>query len=333
LAALGTGLAQGVAAQETLLFPVQTPANSSMSTEFFQPYADRITKASDGALVVDVRYGAALATARNIYDRILNDVVQLGWGLQNYVPGQFRLSEISALPFVVDRTVYTAEHASAAQWRLYKSGLIDAEYEQVIPLFLNVLTQSQLHTVRPLKSLEAATVLSGLKINGPAPHYGKVISRLGGAPVSFSTAETYESLQRNLMDGTITGFTAFPPYKLDEVTSYHVDTSLGTAAGMMFMTRKRYAALSAAARKAIDANSGEAPSRELGRFFQRTDDEVRARMKASPKHTVVELTPEQTAAWQQRIAPAIDELLADRPGGRKVLDEFRKQLAAVKAGS
>jgi TRAP-type C4-dicarboxylate transport system substrate-binding protein len=329
LAAAIACAASAASAQEVFLLPTLTPPNSHVTVRVLKPWAARVAEASDGKLTIDVRDGISLANPRNIYDRVMSDVVQAGWALHNYIPGQYRLSEIGALPYVVDRTQYTAEQASVALWRVYKSGLLDAEYADVVPFGLTVLTQSQLHLAKPLRSLDS---LAGLKIIGPAPSYAKVILGLGGAPVSFANNEFYDAMQRGAADGLVTGFTAFPSFRLEEVTSYHVDTSLGTASGMLFMAKKKYAALPASTRAALDKTAGEVPSRDFGRSFDRTDEEVRAAMKASPKHTVVDLSPAQTEAWRRKIAPAIDELLNERPGGRQVLEAFQRNLAEAKAG-
>lgn len=201
------GASSAASAQDVFLLPTLTPPNSHVTVNVLKPWAARVAEASEGKVTVDLRDGISLATPRNIYDRVMSDVVQAGWALHNYIPGQYRLSEIGALPYVVDRTLYTAEHSSLALWQVYKSGLLDAEYADVVPFGLTVLTQSQLHMAKPLKSLDS---LAGLKIIGPAPSYAKVILGLGGAPVSFANNEFYEALQRGSADGVVTGFTAFP---------------------------------------------------------------------------------------------------------------------------
>ena len=156
-----------------------------------------------------------------------------------------------------------------------------------------------------------------------------VMANMGGVPLSLTTNEYYEALQRGTAEGVVTGFTAFAPFKLQEVTSYHVDVGLGTAAGMVFMSKKRYEALPAAVRKVIDDNSGEAQSRLHGQYFDRQNDEGRENVKAR-KHTVVELSAEQYAAWKRKIAPAVDALVQQRPGGEQYLRAFRAEVAAVR---
>jgi TRAP-type C4-dicarboxylate transport system substrate-binding protein len=302
-------------------------ANNPTNLEIYQPWTDRVNAAAKGAIVVEPRHGPVLANLRNVYDRILNDVVQIGWGLQYFVTNKFPLTEIGALPFVVEPAEYRSEYLSVALWRMYKSGALAAEYDMIVPLYLTILTQSQLHMAKPLKTIDN---WNGLRIIGPSPHYGVVITSMGAAPLSFAANEYYEALNRGSADGVITGFTAFPSFKLQEVTKYHVNTGLGTAAGMVFMAKKRWDALPEIGRKALEENSGEAQSRAFGAYWDRQDDGVREQVKAMANHTVVELTPAQHAAWKRKSAPGIEALIKERPGSERYLAAFKAEVAKAR---
>jgi hypothetical protein len=51
------------------------------------------------------------------------------------------------------------------------------------------------------------------------------------------------------------------------------------------------------------------------------------------KHTIVQLSPTQTAEWQAKVAPVIAEWAKAQPDGEKVLETYRKLLVQVKAGA
>ena len=144
--------------------------------------------------------------------------------------------------------------------------------------------------------------------------------------------EIYESVQRGTVDGTTIQWTAFQPFKLAEVTFHHLDVSLGSQPAMVFTSKKRYQALPAAARKIIDDNSGEAQTRVFGRFWDEVDAEARNAVKASGKHTVVDLAPEQSAKWRELVAPITAEWAKTTPGGDKALATYRELLAKVGSG-
>ena len=319
------GFAQRAAAEEKLLFADVVPAGSVIDSQVVQPWAKRVNEQGKGVLSIDVRQGVSIADFGNIYDRALSDVVQIGWEIQAAVGGKFPLSNVVALPLAAK----SGADKSSAFWRVYQSGAMNSEYDQVVPLMLVALPGAALHFAKPLKSLET---LNGLKLIVPGKVQGDAISALGGAPISLPLTDMYPAIQRGTVDGTMIAWVAFNPWKLADVTSYHVDTLLGGAAGMIFMAKARYNALSPEARKIIDDNSGEAQSRAFGLAMETENNNQRAIVKASDKQTFVELTSDQMASWQKKVDPTIEQWTKDNTGADAVLARFRTELANARAG-
>jgi TRAP-type C4-dicarboxylate transport system substrate-binding protein len=319
----GAGFA--LADETTLLFGTSTPQGTHISVRVFHPWADHINAQGKGIVKIDPRDGMEIANPGNFYNRVRDDVIQIGWGSHNSVAGTFPLSGFSNMPFQTE----SSETSSVAFWRLIKAGYFDAEYKDIVPLFVQIYPQSQIHLAKAPKAPED---VGGLRLMVVARTGADVVTRLGAAPISLLLPELYQGLQRGTVDGALMSWTAFQPFKLAEVTTYHIDTRLGTPPAMVFMAKKRYAALSPEARKLIDDNSGEAESRALGKAWDEVEDEARQAAKKDPKHTVITPSPELTAKWQAAVAPVTDAWIKATPGGDKVLAAFRETLAKVKAG-
>jgi TRAP-type transport system periplasmic protein len=194
----------------------------------------------------------------------------------------------------------------------------------------NVFAPAQIHLSKPLST---PNTLAGLKIAAGSREASNVVARLGGTPISIPLPEYYEALQRGTIDGADIAWTAFEAFKLYEVTSYHIDTTLNGGAGLLFMSRKRYEALSPEARRIIDNNSGEKLSGEFGAFWDSEEDKGRRLVESKgEKQRIVDLTPQQTADWRQRTAAVVDDWVKTTPDGAKVLAEYKKLLADVRAG-
>lgn len=312
------------AAQSKLIFPSQSQAGSTFSV-FFNQWAKRVNDAAKGTGEIEVRDGSTLVNFSNVYDRVMDDVVQIGFGQQAFIAGKFPLTEVVSLPFVVkDNTI-----GSVALWRLYKTGLLDKEYDQVVPLWLNLLGPNYLHLVKPATSLDN---LDGLKVRVTGKVNSRVVQLLGGAPISLSAEDMYGALQRVTIDGAVTSWSAFEPFHLSDVAFYHVMVPLGTSPAMFFMSRKKYEALPPAFRAAIDANSGEAQSRAAGDAWKRDGLRIQAALTGSGRHAIADLTPRQETAWQTQIAPAITEWTNNVAGGAQVLQTFRALYATAEAG-
>jgi TRAP-type C4-dicarboxylate transport system substrate-binding protein len=319
------GTAMPALAQVNLLLTTMSPPGEDFSTKFFRPWAERMTAASNGAINVDPRDGFAIAGFGNVYDRVLSDVVQIGWGMQGGIGGKFPLTEVATFPFQAD----TAEQASVALWRLYQSGALADEYANIKPLILGTYPMNGVHYAKKPKSLDD---FSGLKLRTASKPQSDWIEHLGGAPISMPMEDVYTGLERGTIDATLQAWSAFGPVKLADVTNFHVNVALGTSTIMIFMSKQKYDSLPAAGRKAIDDNSGEAMSRAWGKFCDDIAQGLRQQVLALPGQTEARLTAAQEASWTRRVQPVTDAWIAAHPGGDKLVQHYRSLLADVKAG-
>jgi TRAP-type C4-dicarboxylate transport system substrate-binding protein len=322
--ALSIGVQAASAQESRLLFTSLSPAGSPNS-QFFNSWAQRINEQSGGALKIDVRDGTALANFGNSYDRVISDVVQIGWVQPAFIAGKFPLSEVTNLPFMTDDDI----NCSLALWRYYKSPVMAAELQDVVPIWASCLAQSGLHFAKAPRS---DTELNGLKMRVAGKVPSQIVERMGGTPVSMTAESIYEALQRGTIDGMVTSWAAFEPYKFQEVAFYHVEVPIGSNPSMFMMSRKKYESLPPAARKALDDNSGEAIVREAAKHFAAQAVRARAAVAQLPNHKIVTPPPAQLAALQQKLNPIAVDWAAERPGADKAVETFRQIYAQVKAG-
>lgn len=301
------------------------PVSATDVANFYRLWADRVTNDSKGALKIDVREGMAIASSLNMYDRVTSDVIQIGFVLFNYVEGKFPLTEVAALPNTADTSV----HGSRALWRLYQSGMLDKEFNEVRPLMLVALPQSVVHLRSAPKSLED---LTGQRIVGPTQMTGLAAKYMGAQTISLPSNAAYEAINRGTADGTILSFNVYFTFKIGEVTHYHIDQSMGTAAGMIFMTRKAYDGLPPDAKTALDKNSGEDASADWAGWWDRDNANNREIAKHDASQTVVNLPPQTAAAWAKRLDAADAEWMQSRPGADQALAKYKQYLADIEAG-
>ena len=128
-----------------LIFATASAPDNALNHKVFRPWAAQVTAASKGALEIEVRDGVAIANATNYYDRVVNDVVQISWGVQDYLGNQFQRSQVVTLPFIYDNSI----NAAVAYYRLYRTGLLDPEYSEIHPLFFCAFETSGVHFTEP----------------------------------------------------------------------------------------------------------------------------------------------------------------------------------------
>lgn len=313
-----------LADETNLLFDIIGPTRSGAMANALEPWAAKVNEQAKGMIHVDVREGVTLANFENIYDRVLDDAIQIGWGMQNAVAGKFPLSEVPAVPFLVK----SAQAGSVAFWRLYKTGLLDSEYDQIVPLATGMLGAGGLHINAPLKNFDG---LGGLKLIVAGQMQSKTITALGGAPISIPLTDEYQAIQRKTVDGAVIGWGGVRAFKLEQVAPYHVDVTVGTSISMVFMAKKKFDALPAAAQKILLDTSGEALSRQYGIAVDNEAGGIRDAVMAEDGQKTVTVPAADMAKWVAKTEPVVAEWAASRKNGKAVLDKYRELYAQAAA--
>ena len=326
LALMGAAaLAPLSAAADTLTF-ASTNAEPVPINRFFEQWVEQVNTAAGGALEIELRHGPTLANHTNFYDRVVDGVVDMSWGMSVFNPGKFTNSLVMTIPFFVE----SSEQGSLAACRMYENGAFGADYEGLKPLLFAVFPQSSLHTTdTPITN--GLETMAGLNIIATSPPAVEITKGNEGTPLSVNITEAYEALQRGNADGMIMSFTAFPAFQLGDVLKHHYVAPLGGALGTVFMTEETYNGLSDEAKAAVDAHSTCEASAELGAFIDQWNTGAMEQLKATEGHTFSEMSEEEV---QGIIGYVGDEILASfadaMPGGQPLVDELLTQLEAAK---
>ena len=313
------------AEEVTLTFVTAEPSTSPDAATIFSPWAQRVMASAPGAVKIEVRDGTAIVNPINMYDRIQSGVFQIGLLIPSLVGGKFPLTEVISLPFMTDDSL----NASLAFWRLYKSGAFDPEYKDVTPLGVALFPPQGVHLAKEPAELDD---LRGLRLRVVSKTGSDTVARLGGTPLVMDPGDQYPSIQRGMLDGLVSSWMQMGPLHLNEVTHFHIETSIGTSLFMVFMAKAKHDALPRAIRQAIDDNSGEALTRAMAGAYEKRAEQTRGPVIGTPQQKVVSLTAAQNEKWRDAIAPVITEWSNAHPGGAALIERYRALLADAKAG-
>lgn len=316
-------LAAAGAEPVTLRFGFPVPAASYNNTHGVSPWIQEVEKASGGTLKIQLFTGPALGTFHNIYDRTLTGTSQISFSTFGDLTSDFPRTQVASLPFLTRNTA----DLSIALWDLYEEGLLP-EFGKVKLLALFSFPNAVLHTNKPITTIAD---LKGMRIADSSRIVAEVVDAFGAASVSLSPDELYEAVARGLAGGAITSLGAAQIFKLDEVTTYHLEAPLGAAPGFVFMNKAAYAALPQQAKNAIDEFSGASFSKKLGEANDLEQSDARDRLKAEEGQHVSDLSAAEYALWQTRVQPIVDEWAKHTPDGAKVLAACRAELQKLAA--
>lgn len=313
-------LSLGSVFAETLNFASPAAARFSIHSQVLEPWIDKILVDSEGAIDIRTFYSSPLGNYNNMYDRVLDDVVQIAFTTTAQVGGQFVKSDIAAMPSV---TVSSLE-GSTALWKLYESGLIASEYSEIKLLALIVFPNSALHmTERPIRSLED---FRGAKIRTAGRLQSDILLQLGGSPVTTAPADIYQGLNSGVFDGAIMPWTGVESFRLHEITHYHLEAPLGSSVGMVFMNPDAFSELPLVAQQAIEKNSGLSLTQELASHLDDVAERFRHKVSQHEGQSIEVLDAEEAQNWHNRFQLLINEWSLNTPDGKEVLAAFREQV-------
>ncbi len=302
------------------------PPNASIHTDLIAPWSKQVAKELGGALDIKVYVGYSLVNMRNTMDRVSNGVADLAFCILGPISSQFPKTQVATLPFEAE----SAHEAGLALQRLYDKGIIADEWQRVKPIAFGVFANLTYHTVPRIDTLDN---LKGLKISVQGRIAGQTLEALGGTPISLPINEVYSALQRGTIEGAAIGWPATVAFKLTDIVRHHVRASLGGATAIMIMNNNTYAKLSGQAKKAIDDHIGTGYTNWFNKVIDDTETQNIGATENMKDQEIHKLTADQTATWKKRIQPVIANWVKSTPDGEKVLEAFRKEIAAIRAGS
>ena len=248
------------------------------------------------------------------YVRVLQGVADIVWGLQGYNSSQFQRTMISELPGALN----PGQSGYDAIWRAYDAGQLANEFPGTVPLAL--WTSEPNVIIMRGRNVRTPADLAGLKIRVSGSAAAAVVEALGATPVQMPAGEIYNALQTGLIDGLITGASAIGDFRLDEVAdSYTLGAPMGHISFYVVMNQARYEGLSAEHRAAIDSIAGRTLSASAEAGWNARATQVLEQIRATGDNTVIDLTPEEIAAFAAITLPVRDQVIATIDGGADVL--------------
>lgn len=317
LAAGTLSAAPAQAADTTLRFAHFWPAVAGAHKELFQVWADTIKAESGGSLNVEIYPSQTLAKAPAQYDAVKNRIADLTATVQGYTANRFPLTQVVELPGLVK----TAKQGSCMIQTLYDEGLIADEYGDTRPVFMFTHGPGHLHTTG--KPILKPADLAGLRIRRPTAVVANLLEAVNAQPVGMPAPESYQSMQRGVIDGVSLPWEGQLAFRLNELTKEHTEVGgLYTLSFVVTMNKDVYDGLSADQKKVIDANSGMKWADKAGIVFDAMDTKGRAAaVEAGHAIHQIEGGPENPD-WKPVLDQATETYLKDLDGqglpGRKV---------------
>lgn len=289
----------------------QTPTVELSYSIFFPPthiqcqtaqaWADEINKRTDGSVKVTLYPAGTLTKAPQCYDGVVNGISDIGMSCFAYTRGRFPLLEGLDLPLGYPDGM-TATRAATAMAKEFDP----EEISDVHLLYIHAHGPGILASKKPVNKLDE---MDGLKVRATGLS-AKIVESLGGVPVAMSQPETYEALQKGVVEATFCPVETLKGWKQGEVIESITDTSaIGyTTAMFVVMNKDSWNKLSDEQQQVITKVSAEWVDKH-GQAWDQADAEGMAFIKQLDRQ-VISLSPEEQQRWKKAVQPILDTYVA-----------------------
>jgi TRAP-type C4-dicarboxylate transport system substrate-binding protein len=261
-------------------------------------WAKEIEKRTNGKVVITVHHGGTLTPGDKIYDGVIRGISDIGMSVCGYTRGRFPLTEVIELPLG-----YKSGWAATRLIRDYYAKFKPKEFDDTRLMFLFAHGPGLIHTKRPVNKLED---LKGMKIRA----FGavtKLVTALGGAPVSMPMGETYDSLSRGVVEGSVAPYEALQGWKWGEVVKYSTEAP-GMAYSSAFfvaMNKAKWNSLPPDVQKVIEQVNMEWTEKH-GKGWDEIDKAGKDyALKLGNK--IITLSVDENRRWERAVKPLYDE--------------------------
>ncbi len=328
-------LSFGIAFLAFTTSPVQAGPIKLTYSNFFPPthvqsklaeaWCREVEKRTQGAVKIDYYAGQTLTKARQCYDGVVTGLSDIGFSVLAYTRGRFPVMSAVDLPLG-----YTSGKAATA--------VVNAVYKKFNPKELSDTKVMYLHAHGPGlvhtkgKAVRRIEDMRGLKIRAHGTS-AKVVRALGGTPVPKPMPETYQMLQKGVVDGAVYPFEANKGWKLGEVIDYVTAafSAAYTTSFFVVMNKDKWNALPDNVKTIIEEINEEWAVKH-GEAWD-SSDMAGIQFILSLGKQIIGIDSKEAARWKAAVAPIIEDYVQElnKKGfnGREIVDFTIQTLESV----
>ncbi len=273
-----------------------------IQSKLAEAWCKEVEKRTNGEVVVEYYPGQTLTKARQVYDGVVEGLSDVGFSVLAYTRGRFPIMAAVDLPLGYTSGTVATKVVNAVYEKFQPKELMDTKV-----MYLHAHGPGLIHTKD--KAVRKLEDMKGLKFRGHGTS-ALVVKALGGTPVPKPMPETYQMLQKGVVEGAVYPFEANKGWKLGEVTNFCTAsfTAAYTTSFFVVMNKDKWNSLSEANQKIIAQINKEWADKH-GEAWD-TSDAKGIVFFLNQGGEIIGLDAKEGQRWKKAVAPIIDEYTA-----------------------
>lgn len=287
-----------------------------VQSQLAEEWCKEVEKRTGGEVVVDYFPGGTLTKAKQTYDGVVEGLSDIGMSALAYSRGRFPTMAAVDLPLGYHSGVAATAVANAVYEKFQPEELADVHV-----MFFHAHGPGLLHSAKtPIASLAD---MQGMKFRATG-NSAKVVEALGATPVAMSMPDSYQSIQKGVVNGGMYPVETNKGWKMAEVVDYMTESfSVAyTTTFFVVMNKDKWADISAESQQVITELNAEYAAKHAQAWDE--SDKVGKAFFLEKGGEIVPLPEAEAAKWKDAAAPILDAYAqdADSKGldGQAILD-------------
>ena len=274
-----------------------------IQSQLSESWCKEVEKRTEGRVVVQYFAGQTLTQAKQTYDSVVDGIADIGTSALAYTRGRFPVVSAVDLPFGYPSGIA----ATAVANELYEE-FKPAEFKDTKVLYFHAHGPGFIHTKE--KGVSKLEDLKGLKIRSTGMS-AQVVEALGGTPVPMPMPESYQSLQKGVVDGSAYPLEANKGWKLGEVVEYATCaySAAYTTTFFVVMNQSKWDSIDPEDQKIIEDINKEWAAMH-GEAWDNSDMEG-MRYFLQEGNTMIGLDAKESERWEKAVAPLVVNYVKD----------------------
>lgn len=287
-----------------------------------QEWCNEVEARTNGQVKVDYYPAGTLTKAQNCYDGVVEGLSDIGLSAVAYTRGRFPVLGAVDLPMGYTSGVQATRVANAVYNKFQPK-----EFNDTAVMFFHAHGPGLVHTKG--KAVRTIDDMKGLKFKATG-YSAKVVSALGGVPVGMPMPETYQSIQKGVVDGGVYPLESNKGWKLGEITDYATAafSAAYTTVFYVVMNKDKWDSLPVDVQKTIQAINEEWIVKH-GKAWDDSDFEG-IKFFLEQGNEIIGVDKKESQKWEAAVAPIADEYATELDGkglnGTEIINFIRESM-------
>ena len=270
----------------------------------FDPFCKKVAELTGGKVTIKIYPGGALGKPKQLPDAVKTGITDIAFIIPSYTTARFPRISVLDLPFLCDSAIQTTK----VVYDLYDKNFAE-DFKDYKVLWLYSAGPGQFHSATT--AIPTADSLKGMKMRSPSAQMSKAFKLLGANPVGMPISKLTMSLQKKVIDGMLTPYSAVQDFRLFDLVKHLTEVNMYVTPMAVVMNKGKYNSLPDYAKKAIDQASGQQWGLHAAKVYDDHDANTLKEINAQGKIKVIKMSAAEKQKVANKVKPLEDQWIAE----------------------